>query len=79
MNDNEGAVATSAFMAMEERGKSSALIDHGVAELARRVQVEPWILDTGASDHMSPNAKATVNYSEADMTVRTADGSTCKI
>ena len=43
------------------------------------MKVEPWILDTGASDHMSPNAKAMVTYRTADRTVRTADGPACKL
>lgn len=78
--DDKCAVATSAFMATENKGTCNGLIDHvDVAGLAKQVEVEPWILDTHASDHMSPNAKAMVCYREADETVRTADGSTCKI
>lgn len=80
MVDDKCAVASSAFMATDNKGKCNDPIDHvDVAELAKQVGVEPWMLDTHASDYMSPHAKAMVYSREADKTVRTADGSTCKI
>lgn len=68
-------------MTMETRVKCcKGLIGHvDVTGVDEAGEVEPWVLDTGASDHMSPNARSMVTYREADKTVRAADGSTRKI